>query len=78
MAKKLVKEVFLTFPAEEGQLEDIRGSIDNVLADSTLGQKDKNSVLLARPDQRRYSTLQPAPRATSCWATLYYPEKENG
>lgn len=47
MARKLVKEVFMTFPAAEGQLEDIRSSIRNVLGETSLSSKDLNSVLLA-------------------------------
>jgi serine phosphatase RsbU (regulator of sigma subunit)/anti-sigma regulatory factor (Ser/Thr protein kinase)/transposase-like protein len=47
MARKLVKEVFMTFPAAEGQLEDIRSSIRNVLSESELSDKAINSVLLA-------------------------------
>src|SRR5512142_663511 len=47
MARKLVKEVFMTFPAAEGQLEDIRSSVRNVLAESDLSEKAVNSVLLA-------------------------------
>jgi len=37
----------MSFPADEGQLEDIRGSVKNVLNDSDLTVKDINSVLLA-------------------------------
>jgi serine phosphatase RsbU (regulator of sigma subunit)/anti-sigma regulatory factor (Ser/Thr protein kinase)/transposase-like protein len=47
MARNLVKEVFMTFPAEESQLEDIRSSIQNALAESELAPKAVNSVLLA-------------------------------
>ena len=47
MARKLVKEVFMTFPAAEGQLEDIRSSVQNVLAESNLSPKSINGVLLA-------------------------------
>ncbi|UCC81044.1 MAG: SpoIIE family protein phosphatase [Candidatus Zixiibacteriota bacterium] len=47
MTRKTVKEVFMSFPADEGQLEDIRGSVKNVLNDSDLTLKDINSVLLA-------------------------------
>lgn len=47
MARKTVKEVFMSFPADEGQLEDIRGSVKNVLHESDLSPKDINSVLLA-------------------------------
>jgi len=47
MARKTVKEVFMSFPADEGQLEDIRSSVKNVLHDSDLTLKDINSVLLA-------------------------------
>jgi serine phosphatase RsbU (regulator of sigma subunit)/anti-sigma regulatory factor (Ser/Thr protein kinase)/transposase-like protein len=47
MARKLVKEVFMTFPAAEDQLEDIRSSVRNVLFDSDLSEKAVNSVLLA-------------------------------
>ena len=46
MAKKPQKEIFMSFPAEEGQLEDIRKSIQNVLSESDLSTKDINSVLL--------------------------------
>ncbi|MEE8417468.1 MAG: SpoIIE family protein phosphatase [candidate division Zixibacteria bacterium] len=46
MAKKPQKEIFMSFPAEEGQLEDIRRSIQNVLSESDLSTKDINSVLL--------------------------------
>ena len=46
MAKKPQKEIFMSFPAEEGQLEDIRRSIQNVLSESDLSAKDINSVLL--------------------------------
>ncbi len=37
----------MSFPADEGQLEDIRGSVKNALGDSDLAAKDINSVLLA-------------------------------
>ena len=37
----------MSFPADEGQLEDIRRSVRNVLVDSDLTPKDVNSVLLA-------------------------------
>lgn len=37
----------MSFPADEGQLEDIRGSVKNVLGDTDLAAKDINSVLLA-------------------------------
>lgn len=47
MARKTVKEVFMSFPADEGQLEDIRGSVKSVLNDSELTPKDINGVLLA-------------------------------
>lgn len=47
MAKKPQKEIFMSFPADEGQLEDIRRSIQNVLVESDLSAKDVNSVLLA-------------------------------
>jgi serine phosphatase RsbU (regulator of sigma subunit)/anti-sigma regulatory factor (Ser/Thr protein kinase)/transposase-like protein len=47
MARKLAKEVFMTFPASEDQLEDIRSSVRNVLSDAALSQKGVNSVLLA-------------------------------
>ncbi len=47
MARKLVKEVFMTFPAAEDQLEDIRSSVRNVLSESDLSEKAVNSVLLA-------------------------------
>jgi serine phosphatase RsbU (regulator of sigma subunit)/anti-sigma regulatory factor (Ser/Thr protein kinase)/transposase len=47
MARKLVKEVFMTFPAAEDQLEDIRSSVRNVLSESALSPKSVNSVLLA-------------------------------
>ncbi len=47
MAKKPQKEIFMSFPADEGQLEDIRKSIQNVLSESDLSAKDINSVLLA-------------------------------
>jgi serine phosphatase RsbU (regulator of sigma subunit)/anti-sigma regulatory factor (Ser/Thr protein kinase)/transposase-like protein len=47
MARKLVKEVFMTFPAAEDQLEDIRSSVRNVLFESDLSEKAVNSVLLA-------------------------------
>jgi serine phosphatase RsbU (regulator of sigma subunit)/anti-sigma regulatory factor (Ser/Thr protein kinase)/transposase-like protein len=47
MARKLVKEVFMTFPASEDQLEDIRSSVHNILAESSLSNKSINSVLLA-------------------------------
>ena len=46
MAKKPQKEIFMSFPAEEGQLEDIRRSIKNALSESDLSTKDINSVLL--------------------------------
>jgi len=47
VARKAHKEIFMTFPAEEGQLEDIRSSIRNVLTESDLSIKDINGVLLA-------------------------------
>ena len=47
MARKSVKEVFMTFPASEDQLEDIRSSVQNILAESSLSNKSINSVLLA-------------------------------
>ena len=47
MARKAQKEIFMTFPADEGQLEDIRRSIRNVLNESDLSVKDVNGVLLA-------------------------------
>ncbi len=47
MGKKPIKEVFMSFAAEESQMEDIRSSIRDVLADSDLTTKDVNSVLLA-------------------------------
>ncbi|HBC45695.1 MAG TPA: hypothetical protein DCZ43_01475, partial [candidate division Zixibacteria bacterium] len=47
MARKLVKEVFMTFPAAEDQLEDIRSNIRNVLSEASLSDKSVNSVLLA-------------------------------
>ncbi len=47
MARKPIKEVFMSFPADEGQLEDIRSSIRNVLTESDLSSKDINGVLLA-------------------------------
>jgi serine phosphatase RsbU (regulator of sigma subunit)/anti-sigma regulatory factor (Ser/Thr protein kinase) len=47
MARKLVKEVFMTFPAAEDQLEDIRSSVRNVLFESDLSEREVNSVLLA-------------------------------
>jgi len=47
MARKFVKDVFMTFPAAEDQLEDIRSSVRNVLSESELSQKAINSVLLA-------------------------------
>jgi serine phosphatase RsbU (regulator of sigma subunit)/anti-sigma regulatory factor (Ser/Thr protein kinase)/transposase-like protein len=47
MARKPQKEIFLSFPADEGQLEDIRISIRNILSESDLTTKDTNSVLLA-------------------------------
>lgn len=37
----------MTFPAAEGQLEDIRSSVQNVLAESNLSPKSTNGVLLA-------------------------------
>ena len=47
MMGKPQKEIFMTFPADEGQLEDIRRSIRNVLNESDLSVKDINGVLLA-------------------------------
>ncbi len=47
MARKLVKEVFMTFPAAEDQLEDIRSSVRNVLSEGDLSDKAANGVLLA-------------------------------
>lgn len=47
MARKSQKEIFMSFPADEGQLEDIRRSIRNVLNESDLSIKDINGVLLA-------------------------------
>jgi len=47
MVRRAQKEIFMTFPAEEGQLEDIRRSIRNVLGESDLSTKDINGVLLA-------------------------------
>jgi serine phosphatase RsbU (regulator of sigma subunit)/anti-sigma regulatory factor (Ser/Thr protein kinase)/transposase len=47
MVRRAQKEIFMTFPADEGQLEDIRRSIRNVLTESDLSNKDVNSVLLA-------------------------------
>jgi len=47
MARKLIKEVFMTFPAAEEQLEDIRSSVRHVLSESQLSPKSVNSVLLA-------------------------------
>ena len=47
MGKKPIKEVFMSFAADESQMEDIRSSIRDVLLDSDLTSKDVNSVLLA-------------------------------
>ena len=47
MARKPQKEIFMSFPAEESQLEDIRRSVRNVLTESDLSLKDINGLLLA-------------------------------
>ena len=47
MALKKPAEIFMSFTADESMLEDIRRSIDDVIAELNLSTKEKNGVLLA-------------------------------
>jgi len=47
MGKKPVREIFITFPAEEGKLEEIRRYVGNVCKEISLPQKEITSIQLA-------------------------------